>query len=225
MLSLKTSRPTLCRLIQLSGRRSTIPARTVPTTGVRSFDMNGGAGDVSALDRHIQQLRRCETIDESDVRRLRFKAQGILPEQGNVRQVDSLVTICGGQFYDLKELFTGDFVDRGFYGVETVLLLLALKETTSRSVTRVYAFYDGSASKYSSANVWGYLKELLYYLSFSAPFTKGVSAAMTLDQLQINEPMCDVLRTNPQDRAGRPAQSRRPLRQRRGATEFNTTNE
>ena len=62
-----------------------------------------------------------------------------------------LLQVCGdihGQFYDLKELFRvggdvpdtnylfmGDFVDRGFYSVETFLLLLALKVSTYGSLT------------------------------------------------------------------------------------------
>lgn len=33
----------------------------------------------------------------------------------------------GGDVPDMNYLFLGDFVDRGFYSVETFLLLLALK--------------------------------------------------------------------------------------------------
>lgn len=71
--------------------------------------------------------------------------------------------ICGdihGQFYDMKELFKvggdcpktnylflGDFVDRGFYSVETFLLLLALKVNSFSTlnfcqVCCLFAFYS-----------------------------------------------------------------------------------
>ena len=97
----------------------------------------------SDLDRQIEVLKRCECIKETEVKALCSRAREILVEESNVQRISSPVTICGdihGQFYDLKELFKvggdvpdtnylfmGDFVDRGFYSVETFLLLLALK--------------------------------------------------------------------------------------------------
>ncbi|GJM99736.1 hypothetical protein PR202_ga16863 [Eleusine coracana subsp. coracana] len=151
----------------------------------------------SDLDRQIEQLKRCEPLTEAEVKALCLKAMEILVEESNVQRVDAPVTICGdihGQFYDMKELFKvggdcpktnylflGDFVDRGFYSVETFLLLLALK---------VYGFYDECLRKYGSVNVWRYCTDIFDYLSLSALIENkifsvhgGLSPAITtLDQ-------------------------------------------
>ena len=95
------------------------------------------------LDEQISQLMQCKPLSEPDVRALCEKAKEILMEESNVQPVKSPVTICGdihGQFHDLAELFRiggqcpdtnylfmGDYVDRGYYSVETVTLLVALK--------------------------------------------------------------------------------------------------
>lgn len=72
-----------------------------------------------------------------------LQAKEILTKESNVQEVRCPVTVCGdvhGQFHDLMELFRiggkspdtnylfmGDYVDRGYYSVETVTLLVALK--------------------------------------------------------------------------------------------------
>jgi serine/threonine-protein phosphatase 2A catalytic subunit len=122
------------------------------------------------IDDQIERLMQCKPLPEPEVRALCEKAKEILMEESNVQPVKSPVTICGdihGQFHDLAELFRiggkcpdtnylfmGDYVDRGYYSVETVTLLVALKvrypqritilrgNHESRQITQVYGFYD-----------------------------------------------------------------------------------
>jgi len=198
----------------------------------------------SDLDRQIGQLWKCQVIKESEVKALCNKAREILIEESNVQKVDAPVTVCGdihGQFYDLKELFKvggecpetnylflGDFVDRGFYSVESFLLLLALKvrypdritlirgNHESRQITQVYGFYDECLRKYGSVNVWKYCTEIFDYLSLSAVVDGkifcvhgGLSPSVqTLDQIRAIDrkqevphdgPMCDLLWSDPEE--------------------------
>lgn len=117
-------------------------------------------------------------------------------EESNVKAVRVPVTICGdihGQFLDLRELFRiggeipetnylfmGDYVDRGYYSVETVTLLVAMKvrfkervtilrgNHESRQITQVYGFYDECLRKYGNANVWKCFTDLFDYLPVTA---------------------------------------------------------
>lgn len=125
-----------------------------------------------------------------------IKAREILMEESNVQPVRCPVTVCGdihGQFHDLMELFRiggnspdtnylfmGDYVDRGYYSVETVTLLVALKvrykdrvtilrgNHESRQITQVYGFYDECLRKYGNANVWKAFTDLFDYLPLTA---------------------------------------------------------
>lgn len=173
------------------------------------------------------------------------KAKEVLQEESNVQPVQSPVTVCGdihGQFYDLAELFRiggacpdsnylfmGDYVDRGYYSLETVTLLVALKvrhrgritilrgNHESRQITQVYGFYDECLRKYGNANVWKYFTDTFDYLPMTAvvsdrifclhgglsPSIDTLDHARDLDRVQEvphEGPMCDLVWSDPDDR-------------------------
>lgn len=90
----------------------------------------------SSLDAWLEALYSGRYLPERDVLALCDLARDVLAEEGNVQPVACPVTVVGdlhGQFHDLLELFTlggkppdtnylflGDYVDRGYFSVETV---------------------------------------------------------------------------------------------------------
>lgn len=199
------------------------------------------------LDEKIKQLYECKVLPENDIKSLIEKAKEILGKESNATAVRAPVTVCGdihGQFHDLLELFRiggfppdtnyvfmGDYVDRGYYSLESVTLLTLLKvrfpdritilrgNHESRQITQVYGFYDECVRKYGNPNVWKYYTDLFDYLPVSAvveneifclhgglsPHLESLDQIKKLDRIQEvphEGPMCDLLWSDPDERMG-----------------------
>jgi serine/threonine-protein phosphatase 2A catalytic subunit len=199
------------------------------------------------LDECIEELKKCHCLKELQIKQLCDIAKEIVKNEGNVQPVRAPVTVCGdihGQFFDLLELFKiggqspdtnylfmGDYVDRGYYSIESVSILLCLKvrfpnriflsrgNHESRQITQVYGFYDECLRKYGNSNVWKMFTDLFDYLPISAVIEGqifclhgGLSPSIeTLDNIkQLDRfqevpqegPMCDLLWSDPEERFG-----------------------
>merc|ERR1712038_820456 len=137
----------------------------------------------------------------------------------------------GGVPPETNYLFTGDYVDRGYYSVKTISILMSYKvrykdritmtrgNHETRQITQVYGFYDECLRLYGNAKVWKAFTDLFDYLPLSAIVEKqifclhgGLSPSIDslkniMDQDRVQEvphegPICDLLWSDPDDRCG-----------------------
>ena len=137
----------------------------------------------------------------------------------------------GGHAPDTNYLFLGDYVDRGYYSVETVTLVVALKvrypdrvtiirgNHESRQITQVYGFYDECLRKYGHAGIWKAFTDLFDYMPLTAvvenqifcphgglsPSVDSLDDVRKIDRFQEvphEGPVCDLVWSDPDDRAG-----------------------
>lgn len=195
----------------------------------------------------LNLLFKCKALSQDDVKKLCMKAKEVLRKEDNVQQVSSPVTLVGdihGQWFDLIEMFSvggdlpdtnyvflGDYVDRGFYSIETVSLIMALKvrypsrihilrgNHESRQTTQVYGFYDQCLKYYGSGDVWQWFTDLFDYLPLSILVDQkifcvhgGLSPQLdTIDHIRRLDrfhevphegPICDLIWSDPDERVG-----------------------
>ncbi|KAI9888273.1 MAG: sporulation-induced protein [Vezdaea aestivalis] len=132
--------------------------------------------------------------------------------------------ISGGQNY----IFLGDFVDRGYFSLETFTLLMCLKASfperitlvrgnhESRQITQVYGFYEECQQKYGNAAVWKSCCQVFDFLALAAIVDGqvlcvhgGLSPEIrTLDQIRVvaraqeiphEGAFCDLVWSDPED--------------------------
>lgn len=194
------------------------------------------------LEDTIALLRDAKYPSAETLKKICAKAIELLTKEPNVVKVDPPVTVCGdthGQFFDLLELFSiggqcpdtnylflGDYVDRGYFSLETFLLLLCLKirfpqrmtllrgNHESRQTTQAYGFYDEVIRKYGDSSMWDLLNKVFDVLPLCGLIGGkifcvhgGLSPLLTsVDQINKQDrkrevpergPFCDLLWSDP----------------------------
>ena len=173
------------------------------------------------IDKFIEQLYHCKPLKKHEIKFLIEKSKEILSQEKNVQDVPCPVTVCGdihGQFYDLLELFRiggrvphtnyvfmGNYVNNGYYSIESLSLLLCLKvrypkriyltrgNHECREMTQIYGFYDECIRKYGSPEIWIYFTDLFDCLPLTVLVEEkifclhgGLSPSLkTLDEIRL----------------------------------------
>ncbi|OHT15415.1 Ser/Thr protein phosphatase [Tritrichomonas foetus] len=194
------------------------------------------------IDEVIQTLADGKALTESVIVKLLMKIMEVFMMEGNVLELQSPITICGdihGQLYDLFELFDtagditnqkflfmGDYVDRGYYSLETIFYLCALKlkyptqffllrgNHECRAVNQLYGFYAECLMRYGHAGIWMMCNDMFDLLPMAAvidnsvfsihgglspsiPLIEKISTYDRNDELPAVGPLCDLCWSDP----------------------------
>ncbi|KAK1999762.1 calcineurin-like phosphoesterase [Colletotrichum falcatum] len=144
-------------------------------------------------------------------------------------RTDSAVEVSpASQSAETRFIFLGDFVDRGYFSLETFTLLMCLKAKypdrivlvrgnhESRQITQVYGFYEECQQKYGNASVWKACCHVFDFLVLAAIVDGellcvhgGLSPEIrTIDQIRVvaraqeiphEGAFCDLVWSDPED--------------------------
>ncbi|OHT12456.1 hypothetical protein TRFO_17737 [Tritrichomonas foetus] len=148
------------------------------------------------LDNIISEVKKGQPINESDVYFVLNKLREILYQENNILFLQSPIVVCGdvhGQLDDVlylfdisggvegqKFLFLGDYVDRGYFSLNTFLLLACYKlkypdsiyllrgNHEDRMVSQTYGFFHEILANYGHPGAWFACNEVFELLPISA---------------------------------------------------------
>lgn len=156
------------------------------------------SGD-NEINEILETIKEGNHLPEIKLVNLMRRLKDILYQECNVLELPVPIIICGdihGQLFDLFNLFDkvkscvgnseptylfmGDYVDRGYYSIETFAYLAALKVShpqkylllrgnhESRQVNLQYGFYNDCVQVYGHTGIWTLCNEIFDLLPISA---------------------------------------------------------